>query len=172
MLYTPRSPPTAAIVTAQVGQQPVDHLPVVVGKRTPVGAGEDAPLDDAVVRQRVVQNQVARPEQVAHRGFIRRVPPDEDDRVVGADEVGNRPLQLAVQARLAGHQAAGRNRCPIAIDRCLGCGCHHRVPTCPVVVAGEVVISARDPVCRADLSGPLKNGCPPVDSASLGSVSA
>ena len=67
----------AAIGRPQLGQQLVERLPIVVRKRPPAGAREDRALDDAVVRQRVVQDQVAGAEQVADRGFVRGVAADD-----------------------------------------------------------------------------------------------
>ena len=64
-------------------------------------------MDDAVVGQRIVSDQVAGAEQVADRRFVGGVAADEHDRVFHAEQVGDAPLQLAVQRLLAGNQPAG-----------------------------------------------------------------
>ena len=48
-------------------------------ERPAAGARQDRALHDAVVRQRVVQDQVAGAEQVADRRFVGAVAADEDD---------------------------------------------------------------------------------------------
>ena len=84
------------------------------------GAGEDAALDDAVVGQLVVEDQVAGLEQVADGRLVGAVAGDEDDRVLRAEEVGDRPLQLAVEGYVARDQPAGRDARAEAVDGVLG----------------------------------------------------
>ena len=83
-------------------------------ERPAAGAAKDRALHDAVVRQRVVQDQVAGAEQVADDRLVGRVAADEHDRVFGADEVGDAAFQLAVQRLLAGDQPAGRDARAVA----------------------------------------------------------
>ena len=83
-------------------------MPIVVRKRPPPGAAQDAALNDAVMRQSVVQHEIAGAEQVADRCFVGRMSADEHNRILHADEVGDGPLQLAMDRFLARHQAAGR----------------------------------------------------------------
>ena len=70
----------AAILVPQFAQQLIERLPIVVRERPPPCAGKNRTLHDAVVGQRVVQDQIAGAEQVADRRFVGRVAADEDDR--------------------------------------------------------------------------------------------
>ena len=96
----------AAIFAAQLREQLIERLPIVVRERPPPRAGQDAALDDAVVGQRVVQDQIARAEQVADRRFVRRVTADEDDRVLRADEARRWPAPVR-DARPSRRRRAG-----------------------------------------------------------------
>ena len=66
------------------------------------GAAEDGALHDAVVRQRIVQDEVAGAVHVANHGFVRRVSADEQDRILSSDEVGDASLKLSMERLLAG----------------------------------------------------------------------
>ena len=108
----------AAILAADFGQQLVERLPVVVRERPAASAGEDRALNDAVVRQRVVSDQVARAEQVADRRFVRRVAADEDRSQSSTPmKLGDPLLQLAVHRLLARNQPAGGDAGAEAVDR-------------------------------------------------------
>ena len=67
----------AAILAAELGQHPLGGLGVVVRERPPPRAGKDRPLDDAVVGQGVVQDEVARADEVADDRLVRGVAADE-----------------------------------------------------------------------------------------------
>ena len=121
------------------GQQGVGGLVVVVGEGPPPRAGQQRPLDDAVVRQGVVQHQVAGADEVADDRLVGGMSAHEAQGRLGAQEAGDRPLQLAVQVLLAGRQAAGRDAGAVAVDGLLGGLRHRRVARHPhVIVTGEV----------------------------------
>ncbi len=129
----------AAVFAAQVGQQLVDRRANRYAGRPPPGAGENAALDDAVMRQGVVQDQIAGAEQVADRSFVGRMAADVDDGIFGADEFGNCPLQFAMHGLFARNQPAGRDAGSVTVDGVLGGLGHHRIARhADVVVAGEV----------------------------------
>ena len=63
-------------------------------ERPPPRAGQDRALDDAVVGQRVVEDQVAGPEQWPIIVSFVAWPPTKTMAVFGAEELGDRPFQL------------------------------------------------------------------------------
>ena len=117
----------AAVFAPQIRQQLVDGPPIIVRERSPTGTGQNAALNDAVMRQGVMQNQIARAEQVADRGFVGRMAADVDDGIFRADEVGNCSFQFTMHGLLARHQAAGRDAGPEAVDGVFGGLGHHRI---------------------------------------------
>ena len=140
----------AAVFAAELRQQLIERLPIVVREGPPPGAGR-SPLHDAVVGQRVVQDQVAGAEQVADRRFVGRVAADEDDRIFDAEEFGDRPLQLAVD-RLSRPRPAGwpRRWCRSGRWRRLAAAYDRIARHADVVVAGEVdqLAAVDDRACR------------------------
>ncbi len=128
----------AAIGGPQLFQQLVERAPVVVREGPAAGARQHRALHDAVVGQRVVDDQVAGSEQVAERGFVGAVAADEDQRRVDADEAGQLGFELAVDRLFAGHEAAGRDAGAKAVDGPLDGGHDATVARhADVVVAGE-----------------------------------
>ena len=110
---------------------------VVVGERAATGAGEDGPLEEAVVGEGIVEDEVSRADDMADDGLVGGMAADEGDRVVGADEPGDRLLELLVDDLLARHQPARRHARAVAIQRCLR-GCRHlRLPRHAEVVVGR-----------------------------------
>ena len=65
--------------------------PIVVRERPAAGAGQDAALDDAVVRQGVVQDQVAGPNRWPITVSLVAWPPTKHDGVLGAQELRRSP---------------------------------------------------------------------------------
>ena len=65
----------------------IERLPIVVRERPAARARELDAAEDAVVRQRVVQHEVARPDDVADHADVRRVAADHHDRVLAAEEL-------------------------------------------------------------------------------------
>ena len=63
----------------QLAEQLIQRSPIVVRKGPPPGAAEDAPLDDAIVRQGVVEDQVALRHDVADHRDVGDVAAHEDD---------------------------------------------------------------------------------------------
>ena len=123
----------AAIFAARISvEQLVERLPIVVRERPAAGAGEDRALDDAVVRQRVVQDQVAGAEQVADRPF-RSSSARRRSTIASSTPMKSAmaAFQLAVQRLLARDQPAGRNAGAVAVDGFLrGLGDRPDRPTC------------------------------------------
>ena len=97
-----------AVLVAGGGEDRVEGRRVVVRERPPGRPGQLAALDDAVVGERVVDDEVARADEVPDHGDVRRVPADQRDRVVGAEQRGQLGLQLLVDRLLPGqHPARG-----------------------------------------------------------------
>src|SRR5438045_8947513 len=71
----------AAIFAADFRKQGIEGLPVVVRKWPTASAGKNRALNNAVVSQRIVNDEVARTKKVADRRFVRGVAADEADRV-------------------------------------------------------------------------------------------
>ena len=89
--------------------------------------------------QDVVDDEVARAQQVADGRDVGRVPGDEDDRRGRAEKRGQRVLEVAMDLLFAGDQAAGAGAGAVAIDRGLGRGGDRRVVRHADVVVGAEV---------------------------------
>ena len=129
----------AAVLVPVLLEQFPGGVPVVVRKRPPAGARENAPLDDAVVRQSVVEHEVARAQQVPDHRLVRGVPAHQGHRIVGAQEAAHFPFQFDVKRPLPGDQPAGRCAGAVAVDGLLGGLADGRVARhAEIVVAREV----------------------------------
>ncbi len=128
-----------SVARARLAEEPIGGLVVEVGERDPPRPGKHRPLDDAVVDQRVMDDDVVAPEQVPDDGDVGRMAADEDDAILGAVQSGERLFQLAVNRPFAGDRAAGRDRGAVAIDRRLRRRGNVRVAVEPgIIVRGEV----------------------------------
>ena len=107
----------AAVPVPDLGQRSVERFVVVVWKRTPLCTGEQRTLHDAVVGQRIVDDQIFRADQMADRRFVGRVSADHQDRILHPDPTGNAFFQLTVDRFLARHQSAGRHAGAVFLDR-------------------------------------------------------
>ena len=129
----------AAVLGPELLEQPIGHLPVVVRERTAPGAGEDASLDDTVMRQGVVQDQIAGAQQVTDHRLVRGVTAGHCHGVFDSRKTGNRLLQLPVQVFLTGDQPAGRDAGAVAVYGVLGGPGNLGMPRHPLVVeAGKI----------------------------------
>ncbi|MBB5462648.1 hypothetical protein HDG33_006322 [Paraburkholderia sp. Cpub6] len=97
------------------------------------GAAQLRALHDAVMRERVVHDQVAGTEQRADHGHIGRVVADEHDAIVDLVERRERRFEFALHGPLARHHAARGRRRAIAVDRLFR-------PRTYVRIAGEAEI--------------------------------
>ena len=104
-----------------------------------VAPDEPRALEDGVVGEDVVDDEVARAQQVPDRRDVGRVARDEDDRRGRAEEPGQRALELAMDRLLAGDQAARAGAGAVAIDRVLGRGDDGRVVGHADVVVGAEI---------------------------------
>ena len=128
-----------AVLVTDVGEQLVERGVVVVRERPARGAGELAALHDAVVREAVVDHQVAFAEQVPDHGDVGGVAADQSDRVLGAEQLRQLELQFAVDGLLAGEQARRRAGAAPSAHRVRHRLGHRGVARhAQVVVAGEV----------------------------------
>ena len=100
-LHGDEHPPVPAGVLAQEAGQIVE---IVVGERAAVRAGQPDALQDAVMRQSVVQREVARAQQVSEHADVRRVPAHHGQGRRCAEMPGDLVLEFLVQ------RAAARRR--------------------------------------------------------------
>jgi hypothetical protein len=110
----------ALVLQAALRQQPIERFPIVVRERHASRARQLAADQCAVVDQRIVHDQVLRPEQVSDGRHIGRVATDEHDAVVHAMGSGERLFEFAVDRTLAGDQPARRGRRAVAVNGRLG----------------------------------------------------
>src|SRR5262249_44377397 len=87
----------SAVSAPHLAEQRVQGSPVVVGKGPPRGPGQDTPLHDAVVDERVVNDQILRAKQMTDGGHIGRMPADVDDAILGSKEARQLRLELSVE---------------------------------------------------------------------------
>src|SRR3954452_6994917 len=73
-----------AVTPARFGQHLVSSIGIEMTERHPARSRQNRPLDDAVVDQRVMNDDVVAPEQVPDHGDVRRVPADQRDAVLRA----------------------------------------------------------------------------------------
>ena len=133
----------ALVAAANLAQQLVQALPVVVRKGAPLRAGKLDALQDAVVDQCVVNDQILGAEQIADAGYIGGMAADEDDAVLDAVKIGQRGLQIALDGAFAGYQAAGGGRGAPAVDGIAGGLADARMAVQrEVVVAGKIDVGA------------------------------
>ena len=129
----------AAVAVADAREEHVERAPVVVGETAAGRAGEPRALEDRVVRQDVVDDEVARAHQVPDGRDVGRVPRDEDDRRRRAEEGRECALEVAMDLLFAGDEAARARTGAVAIDRILGCGDDLRILRHAHVVVGAEV---------------------------------
>ncbi len=128
----------AAILMAELGEEAIGLLPIVVCKRPASGAGKDGSFDDAVVGQCVVEDQVAGSEKVPDHGFIGGMTAGEGQGVFGSQEIGDCIFQFHVDCFLAGDEAAGGDAGAEAVDGLFGGGGNGGVAGhAEVVIASE-----------------------------------
>src|SRR5205807_10199260 len=98
-------------------------------------------------------------EEVADHRDVGEITADEDQAIIGTEELGKSPLELAVQGELAGDDAARRGRGAVLVDRRLGSlGYRGMAGQAEIIVAGEVDQlaavpadgAAADPVARLE----------------------
>ena len=105
------------------------------------GPGQPGADDRAVVHELVMHDQVARAHHRADGRHIRGVAANEGRGYLGADDFGDLRLQPAMQGKIAGNHAGGRDGGAVCIEGGLGgldqVGCLLR----PEIVApGEVEV--------------------------------
>ena len=124
---------------AQLGEHLVGRFVVEMGERHAPRARQDRALHDAVVDQRIVDDHIVAPKQMADHRDVGRMAADQGDAVFGAVDSRQRLFELAMDRALAGDRAAGRDRGAIAIDRRL---CRRRdarvAVEADVIVRGEI----------------------------------
>ena len=87
---------------ADRAEEVVERVVVVVGEGPPGGSGEHRPLDDAVVREAVVDDEVARFHQVPDDAHVRRVAAHQGERRLHLEEVRELLLELGMDRALTG----------------------------------------------------------------------
>ena len=138
------------ILPAQVPQQSVELDMVIVAERSLARLRGGGPLHDAVVRQLVVEDQVARAEQVVEHRCVGAVAAGKHHGPLGADKVGQRGVEFVEDRVVAAHHAAGRRAAAEAIDGLLGRPRHVRMTRqAQIVEACET-----DHIAAGDRGGP------------------
>ena len=129
----------AGVLPSDCVKQFVQRAPVIVRKCTMHRSRQLGALQNAVVRERIVDNEVTRTGKMTEDGRIGKIAADEHDRVFGSNQVGKLVFEFTVEWPLAGDQATRRHRCSHCID-CLLCSfVHSRMAgQSEIVVAREV----------------------------------
>ena len=123
------------------GEDGVECGPVVVRKRQTPCTRELNSLQGTVMDQLIVDDEIPRTEEVADGADVRRVAAHESHRVFDAVRARDRPLELAVNRPFASGQAAGRHRCPVAVDGGLRGSGDLRMPRqAQVVIARKIQV--------------------------------
>ena len=99
----------AAIFVAELAQKSIRHLPIVMRERPTPSARQNAPLQNTVVRQGVVEDQVAGSHQVSDHGLVGGVSADEAQCGLGSQELGDLPLEFDVEILFARDEPTGRD---------------------------------------------------------------
>ena len=73
-------------------QDVFQRLGVIVGEGLGNGPAQPAALLDGVVRQRIVDDQIALAAEIAYHRYVGGVPADTDQRVLGVLPVGDFPF--------------------------------------------------------------------------------
>ena len=107
----------ALVAVADRFQQRIERVEVVVGERAALGLRQLRAHDDAVVGERIVDDEVARAEEGADRRNVGGVPADERQACLLAVVAGERRLERPMDGALAGDQPARRSGDPVAVDR-------------------------------------------------------
>ena len=153
----------AAEAGAFLFQKRIQRVPVAILVGEGLGARQACAGDDAVVGAAVIDDGVRAGQQVRDDAHIGEIAADEDQRVVGAQEVGQLAFQLAMQLDLAGHDAAGGRRGAELVHRVLGGGGDGGVAVqAQVIVAGKadqaLAVPADDAVADAVAGGEEGDG--------------
>jgi len=144
----------AAIPGAEIAEEAVELVVIVVAEGPLPRLRGDRPLDDAVVGQFVVQDQVLCAEQVGEDRRIRAVAAGEHRRPLGAEKRGQLGVELVEEDVVASDHAARRGAASEAIDRRLG-GPRH------IGVAGEAEVVETRETDHVPSGDP---GRPPLDA--------
>ena len=109
-------------------------------KETALGARQRGAHDDAVMRKRIVNDEILWPKQSTDRGNIGRVPTDESNAGFLLVMGGESSLELAMQRTLAGNEPACRTGRAVLLDCGGGCSLHFRMAVQTEVVIGRIII--------------------------------
>ena len=91
----------ASVPPAVQPQRALKRLHVAVRAKDPLGAGELGALHDAVVDQRICDNQILRPQQATDHRDVGRVAAHKGDGVLDTMQTGQCRLELAMHGTLA-----------------------------------------------------------------------
>src|SRR5262249_62241453 len=149
----------APMPRARIREDPVGRLGVEMTERRAPRPRQHCPLDDAVVDQRIMDDEVVAAEQMTYYRDVCRMAADQGDAVFGAVNPCQRALEVAVYRALAGNRPTGRDGRAIAIDRRLRRGSDPRIAVeTDIIVGGEIDVGAvadhrfgaGDPVVNAE----------------------
>ena len=128
----------ALVAIAARFEHRIERGEIVVRERSALRARQMRAADDAVVGERVVNNEVARADQGADRRHVRRVPADEGQAGVLPVVPGERRLERPMHRPFAGHEPARRRRDAVAVDRLAG-----RAPDGRMTIESEIVVGRK-----------------------------
>ena len=94
---------------------------VVVREGAALGVREARALVDGIVRERVIDDEIALAAEVADDRHVRGMPADENNGVLGMLPRGDGIFQLFVDGLLAAEQTAGRGAAPVVRGGLLRC---------------------------------------------------
>ena len=140
----------APVFRAEVAQQGVELVVIVVAERTLPRLRGPRPLDHAVVGQLVIEDQILRPEEVGEDRSVRAVAAREDRGRLGAEKRRQFPIEVVEEGVVAADHPARRGAAAEAVDGGLRRPRHVRMAGEPEVVEAREAddILPADP-CRA-----------------------
>src|SRR5215467_12341468 len=105
-----------AVAGTHFTKQPISRFVIEMREWHAARSGQHRSLNNAIVDQRVVDNDVIAPEKMADDRDIGRMTADEDQTVLGAVNGSECLFELAVDRPLARDRTARRHRRAVAVD--------------------------------------------------------
>ena len=120
-------------------EEPLQRRRVVVGEADAFGARSLRAPDDGIVRERVVKDDVLRPEELADGGNVRRVTAHVNDAVFRTVDVGKKRFQRTVRRTFTRNQTRSAGARPPTVKRGFRRGRDGRMAVqIEIVVGGKI----------------------------------